>query len=183
MQRAGLMSCRVLYFERAQDDGFLPPPAYPRHALVSVSTHDLPTLKGYWTGRDVRWRELLRRFPDEAALQHARGERERDRGLLLQALARAGLLPDGLNPEQRPDALSNELVVAVHRYLAQTPGYLLMVQLEDALGEEEQPNLPGTDEHPNWRRKLGSGLEELPDLPLMQRLAEMMAATGRAVRR
>ena len=59
-------------------------------------------------------------------------------------------------------------------------GHTFMVQLEDALGEEEQPNLPGTDEHPNWRRKLGRPLEELADLPLMRDIAGAMAAAGRA---
>ena len=67
MQRAGLMSCRVLYFERAQDGAFLPPDAYPRQALVSASTHDLPTIRGFWAYRDVKGRDLLRRFPDEDA--------------------------------------------------------------------------------------------------------------------
>jgi 4-alpha-glucanotransferase len=183
MQRAGLMSCRVLYFEREADGAFLPPPAYPRRALVSVSTHDLPTLKGYWTSRDVRWRDLLRRFPDEAALNEARLERARDRILLLRALERAGLLPAGIDPEAPPDEPSDALIVAIHRYLAETPGYLLMVQLEDALGEEEQPNLPGTDEHPNWRRKLGRSLEEFADEPLVRQLAEVMATAGRGRRR
>jgi 4-alpha-glucanotransferase len=75
------------------------------------------------------------------------------------------------------------LIVAIHRYLAETPGYLLMVQLEDALGEEEQPNLPGTDEHPNWRRKLGRSLEEFADEPLVRQLAEVMATAGRGRRR
>ena len=182
MQRAGLMSCRVLYFERAQDGAFVPPEAYPRQALVSVSTHDLPTIRGFWTCRDVKWRELLRRFPDEDALKSARAERDRDRILLLQALRRAGLLPAGIDPEHPPDEPCDELVLAVHRYLAGTPGHLLMVQLEDAFGEEEQANLPGTDEHPNWRRKLGRSLEEFPQEPMVARIAEVMAAAGRSFR-
>ena len=95
MQRAGLLSCRVLYFERAQDGAFLPPEAYPRQALVSVSTHDLPTLRGFWTSRDLKWRDRFARFPDEDASKNAHAARDRDRILLLQALRRAGLLPAG----------------------------------------------------------------------------------------
>jgi 4-alpha-glucanotransferase len=183
MRRAGMMSCRVLYFERAEGGAFAPPKAYPPQALVSVSTHDLPTLQGFWTSRDVRWRELLGRFPDEAALLDARAERERDRVLLLHALQRAGLLPAGVDPERPPDELSEELALAVHRYLAATRGQLVMVQLEDAVGEEEQPNLPGTVEHANWRRKLGRSLEELADAPMVEAIAAAMAAGGRSFRR
>jgi 4-alpha-glucanotransferase len=75
------------------------------------------------------------------------------------------------------------LIVAIHRFLAESNGYLLMVQLEDAAREEEQPNLPGTDEHPNWRRKLGRSLEELPDDPLVRAIAAVMSATSRSGRR
>jgi 4-alpha-glucanotransferase len=182
MQRAGLLSCRVLYFERTPDGAFLPPEAYPRQALVSVSTHDLPTLRGFWTGCDLRWRDRLARFPDEDASKSAHAARGRDRILLLQALQRAGLLPAGIDPEQPPDEASDELVLAVHRYLARTPGHLLMVQLEDMLGEEEQTNLPGAEEHPNWRRKLGSDLERLADEPMVGQIAEMMMAAGRSCR-
>jgi 4-alpha-glucanotransferase len=182
MQRAGLMSCRVLYFERTQDGAFAPPEAYPRQALVSVSTHDLPTLRGFWTSRDLKWRELLGRFPDAAARSNARAERARDRVLLLHALQRAGLLPPGVDPQQPPDELSEELALAVHRYLAATPGQVVMVQLEDALGEEEQPNLPGTVEHANWRRRLGRSLEELAGVPLVGGIAAAMAAAGRSFR-
>jgi 4-alpha-glucanotransferase len=182
MQRAGLMSCRVLYFERARDGGFPPPVAYPREALVSVSTHDLPTLRGFWTARDVRWRARLARFPDETAFREAQAARERDRVLLLEALRRAGLLPAGIDPERPPEEPSKELVLAVHRYLAATSGHLLMVQLEDTLGEEEQPNLPGAQEHPNWRRKLGRSLERLGQEPMVARISEAMAAAGRSFR-
>jgi 4-alpha-glucanotransferase len=140
-------------------------------------------LRGFWTYRDLKWRDLLRRFPDEDAFRDARAERDRDRVLLLHALQRAGLLPAGIDPEQPPDEPSDDLVLAVHRYLAETPGHLLMVQLEDALGEEEQPNLPGTDEHPNWRRKLGRSLEALAGEPMVAQIAEAMAAAGRSFRR
>jgi 4-alpha-glucanotransferase len=183
MRRAGLLSCRVLYFERAPGGGFVAPAAYPRQALVSVSTHDLPTLKGYWTCRDIRWRAMLQRFPDGDALQSTRAERERDRVLLLRALEQAGLLPPGIEPEAPPAEACEDLVVAIHRYLALTPGYLVMVQLEDAAGEEEQPNLPGTDGHPNWRRKLGPSLERLREEPVVRRIAAVMTAAGRSARR
>jgi 4-alpha-glucanotransferase len=59
----------------------------------------------------------------------------------------------------------------------------MMVQLEDALGEVEQPNLPGTEEHPNWRRKLGQSLEALADERMVIWIAEAMAAAGRSFRR
>jgi 4-alpha-glucanotransferase len=183
MRRAGMLSCRVLYFERAPGGAFAPPEDYPREALVSASTHDLPTVRGFWTARDVRWRELLGRFPDEAALLNARAERARDRVLLLHALHRAGLLPPGLDPERPPEELSEELALALHRYLAATRGQLVMVQLEDALGEAEQPNLPGTLEHANWRRRLGRSLEELASVPLVGAVAGAMTAAGRSFRR
>jgi 4-alpha-glucanotransferase len=182
MQRAGVMSCRVLYFERDRDQRFLPPEDYPADALVSVSTHDLPTLKGFWTCRDVAWRELLGLLPDREAQAAARAERERDRVLLLKALEEAGLLPEGVDPEHPPDELSDELIEAAHRFLARTPGRLLMVQLEDALGETEQPNLPGAEAHPNWRRRSARRLEDLTSEPLVRRIAAAVNATGRGLR-
>jgi 4-alpha-glucanotransferase len=182
MQQAGVMSCRVLYFERDRDQRFLPPDEYPVEALVSVSTHDLPTLKGFWTWRDVAWRELLELLPGKEAQAAARAERERDRMLLLKALEEADLLPEGVDPEHPPDELSNELIEAAHRFLARTPGRLLMIQLEDALGETEQPNLPGAEAHPNWRRRYARRLEDLTSEPLVRRIAAAANASGRGIR-
>jgi len=70
----------------------------------------------------------------------------------------------------------------VHRFLARTPGHLLMVQLEDALGEVEQPNLPGAGEHPNWQRKLPCDLEGLTDDPLFRRIVTGIRQEGRGRR-
>ena len=59
-----------------------------------------------------------------------------------------------------------------------------MVQLEDALGEAEQPNLPGTTRAcqlaPQARAQ---SLEELADVPLVGGIAAAMAAAGRSFRR
>jgi len=182
MQQAGVMSCRVLYFERDEQGAFSPPEHYPKSALTSVSTHDLPTLKGFWTARDIRWRDLLKLFSDEKSHADAKDERERDRVLLLEALERAGLLPAGIDPQTPPDALSAELLAAVHRLLARTPSRLVLVQLEDALGEVEQPNLPGAEEHPNWRRRLPRLLEEFAGVPGLTRIAAVMGEEGRSRR-
>jgi 4-alpha-glucanotransferase len=180
MERAGLMSCRVLYFERDAEQAFLPPEHYPEAALTSVSTHDLPTLRGFWSSRDVSWRELLSMLPNAESIAAAREERSRDRVLLLQALQDAGLLPGGLDPEKPPDELPEELILAVHRFLARTPCRLLMVQLEDALGEAEQPNLPGSSEgHPNWRRRPRLGLETFADDRLVRAIAAAIEGEGR----
>jgi (1->4)-alpha-D-glucan 1-alpha-D-glucosylmutase len=149
----------VLYFERRQDGGFSPPEQYPSLSQVSVSTHDLPTLLGYWRGRDIELHAKLGVFASDEAASAARRERTDLRLALLAALRSAGLWP----AEEEPDATEESFerfAEAVHSFLALTPARLLMMQLEDALGVEEQANLPGTiDEHPNWRQKL-PGLHE-----------------------
>jgi 4-alpha-glucanotransferase len=51
-------------------------------------------------------------------------------------------------------------------------GRLVLVQIEDAVGEIEQINLPGTtEEHPNWRRKLSLPVEQILGDPAFRRLA------------
>lgn len=177
MRDTGILSYRVLYFERDASEEFQPPEAWPRDALVSVTTHDLPTLKGYWRGHDIALRQRLGLFPDAATASREEETRRADRARLLRALARAGLLPGHLSPDAPPDELPVELVAAVHCYLAKTTGRILMVQLEDAIGEIEQPNLPGTiDQHPNWRRRSPLAIEALRDSAPLRELAARITA-------
>ena len=53
LARAGVLSYRLLWFERDAAGEFKPPSDFPREALVAVSTHDLPTLAGWWEGEDL----------------------------------------------------------------------------------------------------------------------------------
>jgi 4-alpha-glucanotransferase len=167
-----LQSYRVLFFERRQDGGFRRPRGWPSHALGCVSTHDLPTLCGWWDDRDIEWRQKVGFIALEDA-EAERRDRAHQRDLLWEALASQDLV----SPNAAPRRLDADAIVAVHSYVAMSPVRLLGVQLEDSIGEVEQPNLPGaSDPHPNWRRKLSAPLEALADHPLFRALCTAMAA-------
>ena len=166
MESAGVLSYRVLWFEQ-DEAGYKPPEVWPELALAAVSTHDLPTASGFWTARDLAWRDRLDLHPDQQAAEGMRADRSRAREMLRMLL---GLPDDGeVSPE--------DFIARVYSYVARTPSRLLAVQLEDGLCEEEAPNLPGTvDEHPNWRRRLPVGVEELFRDARMRRLVDVVRA-------
>jgi (1->4)-alpha-D-glucan 1-alpha-D-glucosylmutase len=174
LRRADVLSYRPLYFEKNEDGSFRRPQEYPSLALASLGTHDLPTLRGYWEERDLRWRRQLGLYPTHEieAVQFA--ARAGDRAALARALRREGLL--GGDPEA-PVEWSAELILAAYGFLARTPCKIVLVQPEDVFGEPEQANLPGTvDEHPNWKRKLPVALEEWRGHVLLRELAATMNA-------
>ena len=157
-----ILSYRPLFFERLRDGEFAPPESYPADSLVTASTHDLPTLAGYWRAVDLDAREALNLFPTPALRDQQRSDRLDDRLRLLRALESSGDLPPGVDPEHPPDELDAALVASIHRFLGRTPARIFMLQMEDVLGQVEQINLPSTTEdvYPNWRRKLPLALEE-----------------------
>jgi len=151
MERSAFLSCKVLYFERREGGRLKPVEDFPKLAAVSIGTHDLPTLKGYWQGRDIDWRDKLDLFAQPGQAEREEAARAEDRARLVESLREAGLAEVAAPPDTLPD----ELIAAFHRYIARTPSALALVQLEDLTGQVEQVNLPGTiDEHPNWRRRL-----------------------------
>src|SRR5207302_730066 len=105
---AGVLSYRVLLFERDPAGEFKPPKEYPQRAIVTASTHDLPTLAGWWEGRDIVVRAELGLFPKEETRAEQSAIRAQDRIRLLQALAREGLLPPGIDRDLIP-AMTPEL--------------------------------------------------------------------------
>ncbi|HSM76003.1 MAG TPA: 4-alpha-glucanotransferase, partial [Bryobacteraceae bacterium] len=177
---AGVLSYRVLYFERNGDGSFKPPDSYPAQALAVVTTHDLPTLSGYWEGADIDTRAKLGLFPNDEARRAVLAERQVDKVRLLAALKAEGLLPDGLSEDPiHSPIMTPELAAAIHLYLARTPAWLVLANLEDVIGAREQTNVPGTvDQHPNWSRKLSRSVEDL----IQDSRFEFLAAQLRAVR-
>jgi (1->4)-alpha-D-glucan 1-alpha-D-glucosylmutase len=170
LRESGVLSYRVLYFERDADGAFKHPQTYPAQALVSISTHDLPTLRGFWAGTDLAHRVRLNLFPDDATRRQAHEARARDRAALSRAVF-----------GETRETLTDDDVAAVHGYVARTPCALMALQLEDVFGETEQANLPATldHQHPNWRRKVGIELEHWARDGRFARMCAAMRAEGR----
>jgi (1->4)-alpha-D-glucan 1-alpha-D-glucosylmutase len=163
LQPMNVLSTRLLYFERYQDGRLKPPREYPANAVAAVTTHDLPTLAGFWRGLDIDLRQERHLFPNDEIRNRQIVERAADRAQLLVALENEGVLPAGsaLHQVGFPE-MTAELAAAVYTYLARSPCKLLLVQMEDGFGLAGQPNLPGTAEsaYPNWRMKMTLNLEE-----------------------
>ncbi len=141
---AGIAGLRVMWFER---DGasFTPPPTWTRGAVAMTTTHDLPTVTGWWQSEDIAWRAKLGTAGD--------GEPERiaDRAALWSAFQHSGATTA---PEPPPrDGAAASYAACAH--LGRAGSLLALLPIEDALSSPDQPNLPGTtDQHPNWRRRL-----------------------------
>lgn len=162
LPEAGVYSYKVMYFEKQFDNRFKTPEQYQQQAMATISTHDLPTLPGWWEGLDLMLRDRLNLFPSEEIREREYRAREQDRSALLQVLFDTGLLPESctLDPEQNTQ-MTMELSAAVHCLLARSQAALMVVQPEDLLLMREQVNLPGTTtQYPNWQRKLSKDVDE-----------------------
>ena len=165
----GLLSYRVLYFERYWhgDQSYKKPWDFPADALVTIATHDLPTLAGYFSAHDLKLRDAIGKLPPGTSFEQQRAHREWECGLMRRGLAEEGL---GELP----------LSTAVHSYVARTSCKLMAVQIEDLLRLEEQVNIPDTiDEHPNWRRRMPLPVEAwADDADIKETLAAVSLARG-----
>jgi 4-alpha-glucanotransferase len=164
LKKFHMLSYRLFYFERDYPDlSFLPPEKYPNMALCAVTTHDLPTLYGYWIGQDLKTKKELGMYPDKSLWQQYANERERDKERILTALNSHGILPDGYPSEpKRIPQMTPKLCLAIYRYLTRTPCKLVLVSLDDILGTLNQQNMPATiDSYPNWIQKTPMPLEEI----------------------
>lgn len=161
LRRSRCYSYRILFFEQKGPGLYKAPSELLKESITVPSTHDLPTLRGFWEERDLEVRDELALWPRKEMREQFRAERAAQRQGLLDALARAGLSEEGLS-ERDFTTLPQHLADAMLLYVAQGQNELMAIQLEDVMGQKEQVNLPGTvDEHPNWNRKLPRTLEEL----------------------
>jgi 4-alpha-glucanotransferase len=153
-----ILSYRLLWFED------VPPRRWPARSLGAVSTHDLPTVAGVWTGADGEEQVRLGLSDDPAATEELR-----DR------LASAGHLDR--------DASAAEAIDTAHELLAGAASDLVAVSLDDALGVAERPNMPGADGlRPNWSLALPVSLDDLAGDPRVDRVAHLMAGRARTER-
>lgn len=160
-----VLGMRVLPFEQQPPGHFKPILDWPDNALATTGTHDLAPLAGWLQARDIDWSHRLH-LVDAAAELHWRHTRQLERDGLRRTL------------EQNYGALVDDdaLIDAAIRYVGHTRAPLVLVPLEDLLGCDEQPNLPGTtDGHPNWRRRFARPVRELLDDEDAARRLELLA--------
>ncbi|WP_291296730.1 4-alpha-glucanotransferase [Elioraea sp.] len=152
----GLYGIRVMFFER-EGGGFAPPARYDAHATATSTTHDLPTVAGWWEGADIPLRAGLGLLAPGESADDATELRAAERGALWDALVAHG----GAQGEA-PVRAAHQLGTAVARFLGATPSPLVLLPLEDVTMTPDQPNLPGTvTQHPNWRRRLPRPAERM----------------------
>lgn len=155
--KKNVLGTSVLWFEHttAQADGEVVFPSsrsWSPHAVATTTTHDLPTVAGWWCGRDLQWRRQLNQITkDELAKQES--TRMREKKALCRALSHAG--EGDLHP---CTASLHSIRQAVLAFVASAPAPLVLIPIEDLLGQIEQANLPGaptggTIAHPDWRRR------------------------------
>lgn len=126
-----------------------------------ATTHDLPTIHGWWQERDIHWKTLLDSITP-VHLDKVRAERASERVELWRALEREGYVPPGAG-----DAPDDTPLNAIMSFVAGTPSPLALFSLEDLLGMLDQPNMPGTVtgqgliSHPNWVQLLPESIETM----------------------
>lgn len=164
----GVLGTSMLWFERGPDGGPLPPQAWRRNCLATVSTHDMPPAAAFLSGEQVTERARLGLLARPEATERADADKNVE--AWLAALVREGLLPAMFPEGERPDATT--FTAALYGYLAKTPALLIGVSLAEAAGERRSQNMPGTTtEYPNWRLPLCDAdgtpvlLEDLPSHP------------------
>jgi 4-alpha-glucanotransferase len=167
LTQAGIAGMDVMWFERNRGS-FRAPTRWRRDAVSMTTTHDLPTVAGWWRGHDIDVRSALGlSAAGEAA------ERQSDRRRLWQAFITAGTAQ---GPAPAPDDPAPAVDAALG-FVASSPAPLMLAPVEDLAGLADQPNLPGTiNEHPNWRRRLEPPASTFFDDPVVARRAATIVA-------
>jgi 4-alpha-glucanotransferase len=147
----GVLSYKVMWFEKDAPEKYAP------HALAAITTHDLPTIAGLWTGADLREQQERNLQPNVEGTKEGREQ--------LKQLT-----------ESDEDTPVTDVILRAHEALAKSPSAIVIAGMEDALAIEKRPNLPGTlcDQRPNWCMPLPKSLEEIERDPFVEQTAELI---------
>ena len=151
LARWGIISSRLLYFERSRRGTVKPAAGITNRALLCVHNHDLPPLAGYWSGADLRIRRKDGQFETNEAQDEARIDRLKWKQALLRRLRAEGLWSDVMDPNSFEDVFTS-----VHNFLCKTRAPIIGISLDDLARESSPVNLPGVppERYGNWSRKM-----------------------------
>lgn len=158
----GVYSYRVFFFEKSADGGFYSPGHYPEQSMATLTTHDMPTLIGYWHCLDLELGKQLGLYTDADVLQTLYASRHEDKQEILNSIHGHGRADEDIGRDVNTTGMSRSLNYALQTHMAYGSSALLSLQLEDWLEMDKPVNIPGTFmEYPNWRRKLSRNLEDI----------------------
>lgn len=167
-----VLGMQVLWFEQDESGNYRPPEDWSSTAAAMTGTHDLPTVAGWWQGRDIDWAWRLHRSSAAMSEEEDRAARVEERTRLWSAIG-------GAAPQPAPDE-PQAVVDAAIAFIGRTPCPIAILPLEDIVGLVEQPNLPGTiDEHPNWRRRMPDSTDALLARPAVTARVAMLDTESR----
>ncbi|WJG07853.1 4-alpha-glucanotransferase [Aliiglaciecola sp. LCG003] len=169
----GVYSYRVFFFEQAEDGGFYSPSHYPIQSMSTLTTHDMPTLSGYWHCHDLELGKELGLYPTDEILAELYVSRHENKQKILDSLHGHSSIPEWIDQKVDQLGMSKELNFGMQTHMAGGSSALLSLQLEDWLQMDKPVNIPGTfNEYPNWKRKLTRQLEHIFTDPELVELAQ-----------
>ncbi len=176
LKKNGVHSYRIFFFERSKTDGgFISPIHYPEQAMAALTTHDMPTLRGFWHCDDLTLGRELGLYPDDDVLARLRADRHEAKQRILDSLHGHGVIPDSVPHDVNWAGMTTELNHGMQVHMCLGNCALFSTQLEDWLEMDQPVNVPGTSsEYPNWRRKLTRNLSEIFSNPALEHLARRM---------
>ncbi len=173
----GMYSYRVFFFEQAEDGGFYAPEHYPEQSMATLTTHDMPTLSGYWHCDDLALGRDVGLYPDAEVLASLYDTRHENKQHILNTLHGHHSISNNISKNVNDVGMTTELNYGMQTHMASGSSALLSLQLEDWLQMDKPVNIPGTfKEYPNWKRKLSRNLEDIFEDDAIVRLAKNLTS-------
>lgn len=174
----GIFSYRVFFFEQAPDGGFYSPAHYPEQSMATLTTHDMPTLIGFWHCHDLELGKSLGLYPTDEILSTLYRDRHKQKQAILDTLHGHNSITAHIGYDVNTVGMTTELNCGMQVHMAAGSSALLSLQLEDWLEMDMPVNVPGTfNEYPNWKRKLTKDLEDIFDQSALIELAKQLTDT------
>ncbi len=199
MEDYGILSYKVLPFERDHVGEMIRPEKYQQLAICATSTHDTPTLLNQWNVQDV-WQRKALGFYNEKILNNMFEQYATQRISINERLKEYGCWDKvggkpSINPREDANYVPEGYLLASVDYLARSNSALMMVPLSDIFGVSEMGNIPGTLDvdmtssdkksfmeisgndqrfYPNWRKKLHIPIEHFEDTEEFNKVIEIL---------
>ncbi len=174
LSKCGALSYKIFLYERAGDGGFIAPNDYPRTAMAALTTHDMPTLKGWWNCLDLKEGIKMGIYTKEQS-EALEKDRENAKKRMFDSMRYFNTLLPSVAHDPDKVVFSDDLVLSMQQHFCSTNALLCSSQLEDWCQVEKPVNVPGTmREYPNWRRKLNKDLDEIFSDDSVKRLTTAM---------